>query len=212
MNSVIHPGTEIGANADLDEFVILGRPPRSSSSGELTLVLGKNATIRSHSVIYAGSTIGDEFQCGHGVMIRECCKIGDNCSVGTGSVLEFKVTLGCGVRVHSQCFIPEYSVLEDGCWLGPNVVLTNARYPQAQRTKELLSGVRIGYKAKIGANSTILPGIVVGAHALVGAGSVVTKNVEDGAIVIGNPAVMIGNIDALRYSDTNELVYFGDKK
>jgi acetyltransferase-like isoleucine patch superfamily enzyme len=113
------------------------------------------------------------------------------------------------VRVHSQCFVPEFSVLEDGCWLGPNVVLTNAKFPQSARTKEMLAGVRVEKKAKIGANSTILPGVIIGAGALVGAGSVVTKNVPPGVIVSGNPAIVRGLIADLCYSDTHEAVYPG---
>ena len=133
--------------------------------------------------------------------------IGDDCSIGSGSVVEFRVKLGSGVRVHSQVFIPEYSVLEDGCWIGPNVVLTNAKFPQAARTKELLAGVIIGKGAKIGANSTLLPGVVIGAGALVGAGSVVTREVPPGAVVVGNPARMVGRVGDLRYPDTGEPVY-----
>jgi acetyltransferase-like isoleucine patch superfamily enzyme len=166
--------------------------------------------LRSHSVFYAGSRIGARFQCGHGALVREQCSIGDDCSVGSGTVLEFLVTLGDRVRVHSHCFIPEHSVLEDGCWIGPNVVLTNAKFPQTPRTKELLAGVRIGKGAKIGANSTILPGVRIGAGALVGAGSVVSRDVADGMVVMGNPARAVGRASELRYADTLEQVYPGE--
>lgn len=41
----------------------------------------------------------------------------------------------------------------------------------------------------------ILPGVTIGCNVIVGAGSVVTKSVSAGAIVAGNPARIIGNID-----------------
>ena len=48
--------------------------------------------------------------------------------------------------------------------------------------------------ASIGSGSTILCGITIGRGALVGAGSVVTKDIQDNAIVAGNPARIIGDI------------------
>jgi len=101
------------------------------------------------------------------------------------------VHIGNRVRLHSNVFVPELSVLEDDCWLGPNVVLTNAKYPATPTTKEELVGAYIEKRAKIGANTTILPGVRVGTDALVGAGAVVTVDVPPGAVVAGNPARVI---------------------
>lgn len=203
------PNVTTGDPLELDDFVILGRPPKGAQPGELELSLGPGAVIRSHSILYAGSRIGARFQCGHGALVREQCVIGDDCSVGSGTVLEFLVTLGDQVRIHSNCFVPEHTVLEDGCWIGPNVVFTNAKFPQTPRTKELLAGVRVCRGAKIGANTTLLPGVTIGAGALVGAGSVVTRDVPPGAVVAGNPARVIGRAADLRYPDTHEPVYLG---
>jgi acetyltransferase-like isoleucine patch superfamily enzyme len=203
------PNVCLGEGSSVDDFVILGRAPKGSQPGDVSLDIGPGAVIRSHSVLYAGSRIGDGFQCGHGVLVRERCTIGKDCSIGSGSVLEFLVTLGNRVRIHSNCFVPEHSVLEDDCWIGPNVVLTNAKFPQTPRTKELLAGVRIRSGAKIGANSTLLPGVTIGRGALVGAGSVVTKDVPDGLVVAGNPARVLCRADELRYPDTQLAVYPG---
>jgi acetyltransferase-like isoleucine patch superfamily enzyme len=207
--SIQFPNVHLGEGATLDDFVILGRAPKGAQPGALELAIGPGAVLRSHSVFYAGSRIGARFQCGHGTLVREECTIGDDCSIGSGTVLEFLVTLGDRVRIHSNCFIPEHSVLEDDCWIGPNVVITNAKFPQTPRTKELLAGVRICQGAKVGANSTLLPGVTIGRGALVGAGSVVTKDVPDGMVVAGNPARALCRASELRYPDTHEPVYPG---
>jgi acetyltransferase-like isoleucine patch superfamily enzyme len=134
------------------------------------------------------------------VNVRELNRIGDNVSVGTLSVIEHHVQIGDNVRIHTQAFIPEFSVLEDGCWIGPNVVLTNARYPLSPQAKHTLAGPVIRKGAKIGANVTLLPGVVIGEDALVGAGSVVVRDVPAGAVVVGNPARVVRQISELPYS------------
>ena len=53
---------------------------------------------------------------------------------------------------------------------------------------------RILHGARVGGGSILCPGTTVGENALVGAGSVVTKDVPDRAIVIGNPARVIGKV------------------
>ena len=198
-NYKIFAGVVIGGGSTVEDYCVIGAPPRGKKEGELETVIGARAILRSHTVIYAGNRIGDNFQTGNKVNIRESNEIGNNVSIGTLSVIEHHIRIGNGVRMHSQVFVPEFTVIEDDAWLGPNVVLTNAKYPLSPGVKETLAGPIVRKGAKIGANSTILPGIVIGANSLVGAGSVVTKDVPDSAVVAGNPARLIKMIDALPY-------------
>jgi len=192
-----YPNVELGEGAEIGEYCLIGCPPRGKQPGELPTRIGAHAVIRSHTVIYAGNTIGGHFQTGHHVMIREENEIGDRVSIGTGSIVEHHVKIGHGVRIHSQVFVPEFSILEDGCWLGPNVVLTNALHPLCPRVKECLKGATIRAGARIGANATLLPDIEIGQGALVGAGSVVVRDVGAGSVVAGNPARKVKAIDDL---------------
>lgn len=184
-------GVRLGEDVELGEWVLIGQPARGEREGRSKTVIGARSIIRSHTVIYAGVVLGERCQTGHGTLIREHSTLGDDVSIGSHTVVEHRVTIGNGVRIHSQAFIPEFSVLEDGCWVGPNAVLTNARYPQSDRVKEELAGPTLREGAIIGANATLLPGIVIGRRALVGAGAVVTRDVPDGAVVAGNPARVI---------------------
>ena len=193
----VYPGVELGSDAEIGAYAVIGLPPRGKKPGEQKTYIGSEATIRSHTVIYAGNRIGHHFQSGHGVMIREENDIGDYVSIGTASVVEHHVRIGHHVRIHSQAFIPEYSVLESGCWIGPNVVLTNALHPLCPKAKECLKGPTIREGAKIGANATLLPDIEIGLNALVGAGSVVVEDVPAGAVVAGNPARSIKMVEEL---------------
>jgi acetyltransferase-like isoleucine patch superfamily enzyme len=193
----IFANVELGDGVQLGSFCVIGQPPRGKQDGELLTRVGSGSVIRSHTVVYAGNVIGERFSTGHGVMIREENRIGDDVSVGSHSIVEHHVSIGNGVRIHSQAFIPEYSVLEDGCWIGPHVVLTNAYHPMCPKAKECLKGPTVRRGAKIGANATLLPDITIGEDALVGAGSVVVDDVAPGAVVAGNPARVIKDISDL---------------
>lgn len=184
--AIIFPNVKLGSNILIEDFCIIG--VSGDGTDNIETVIGDNAIIRSQTIIYAGNKIGSNFRTGNKVNIRDLNVIGNNVSVGTMSVIEHHVVIEDEVRIHSQAFIPEFCVLKKSSWIGPHVVLTNAKYPKSPTVKKDLSGVMVMDKAKIGANATILPGVVIGINSLVGAGSVVTKNVSDNMIVSGNPA------------------------
>jgi acetyltransferase-like isoleucine patch superfamily enzyme len=198
-NSRVYSGVSFKGEYSIEDFCAIGVPPRGKKEGELLTVIGFGAVIRTHTVIYAGNTIGDNFQTGNKVNIREENQIGNNVSIGTLSIIEHHVIIKDNVRIHSQVFIPEYSFLEEDAWIGPCVVFTNARYPRSPKVKENLKGPYIKRGAKIGANSTLLPGVIIGENALVGAGTVVTADVPDNAVVVGNPGKIINSINKLPY-------------
>jgi acetyltransferase-like isoleucine patch superfamily enzyme len=190
----MYPGVDLGEDSIIDPWVVLGYPP----TGELQnipLRIGAAAVIRSHTVIYAGTVIGDGFRTGHGALVREFNEIGDDVSLGSHSVVEHHVQIRDGVRIHTGAFVPEYSVLEEGSWVGPHAVFTNALYPLAADAKKVLRGPHLLAGAKIGANATLLPGVVIGVNSLVGAGSVVVRDVPNGVVVAGNPARLVRAID-----------------
>ena len=191
--AIIYPKVKLGANVTIEDFCVIGIPAKGSEAmpQDIETIIEDNAIIRSGTVIYAGNKIGRNFQTGNQANIREFNSIGDNVSIGTLTVIEHHVVVERGVRIHSQAFIPEYSILKEGSWVGPNAVFTNAKVPLTPEAKNKLCGPILEKKARIGANVTLLPGVVIGENALVGAGSVVTKNVGENSIVAGNPARVI---------------------
>jgi len=181
-NAYIMGNVYLGKNPTIDRFCYLGISP---SKLEKPLDIGDNCVIRAGTYIYEDNTIGNNFQTGNKVNIRENNVIGNDVSIGTHSIIEHHVLIEDNVRIHSNVFIPEYTVLKKGCWIAPNVVFTNAKYPNQSDTKEKLEGVLVGENAIIGANATILPGILIGKNAFIGAGATITKNVEVGEMVVG---------------------------
>lgn len=196
-NYKIHGNVHVGPGAQIGDYVIIGVPPMGKSDGELETRIGANAAIRSHTVIYAGNVIGDNFVTGHGALIREQNTIGDGVSIGSHTVIEHHVQIGNRVRIHSNAFIPEFCVLEDDSWIGPQVVFTNVLHPMCPEVPKCIKGPIIRRGAKIGANCTLLPAIEIGEMALVAAGSVVAHSVPARTVAAGNPAHVLKSIDDL---------------
>jgi len=189
--SIIYDNVNLGLNCDIGSNCIIGISP---SKTYLPVHIGDDAKIRAGTYIYEGNRIGINFQTGNKTNIRENNKIGHNVSIGTLSVIEYKVVIEDDVRIHSQVFVPEFSLIKKGSFIGPNVVLTNAKYPLSKNVKDELKGPVIGEFVKIGANATILPAVVIGQNSIIGAGSVVTKDVPPNSVVIGNPGKIIREI------------------
>jgi len=197
--AIIYKNVTLGDNVIIEDQCIIGSPPRGHADGELETVIGDNSHIRAGTIIYAGNIIGSNFQTGNKANIRELNNIAEDVSIGTLSVVEHHVEIEAGVRIHTQVFIPEYTVLKKNSWIGPNVVCTNAAYPKSPNVKDELKGPIIHADAIVGANSTLLPGINIGRNSIVGAGSVVTKDVAEGVVVCGNPAKLLKNKNELPY-------------
>ncbi|HUH78544.1 MAG TPA: acyltransferase [Methanoregula sp.] len=178
----------IGPNARIFEPVTLGFPSRDNFEKlDFTgVTIGKNAVIRSGTVIYCDVSIGDDFQSGHNVMIREKTRIGNHVGIGTAAILEGNTIIGNDVSLQSMVYVPTNTLIEDHVFIGPNVVLTNDRYPP--RCIGGLVGPVIRSGAAIGANATLLPGVCIGEGALVAAGSIVTRDVPPRSLAIGAPA------------------------
>jgi acetyltransferase-like isoleucine patch superfamily enzyme len=192
----VHANVELGDGAFVDETATIGLPPSGVGDGELRTVIGPGAVIRSHTVIYAGTTIGARFNTGHGALVRESNTIGDDVSVGTNASLEFGNRVGDRVRIHTGCFL-ESCVIGDDVFLGPHVVFTDDPHPACPRYRDCVGGATVRDQVSIGANATILPGIVIGEGTLVGAGSVVTSSIPDGVVAAGNPAKVLKDVAEL---------------
>lgn len=132
-----------------------------------------------------------------GAMIGKDCNICDNVFIENDVIIGDRVTLKCGVQVWDGI------TLEDDVFVGPNATFTNDIFPRSKMYPEKFSRTIVQKGASLGANSTILPGLTIGSNAMIGAGAVVTKSVPSYAIVVGNPAKIIGYVDAKNNKDVS---------
>jgi len=187
----IHPGSEVhlGKDCRIDESVILGYPA-SRPIPQREVSIGDRPVLRSGTVIYEGVTLGNDFESGHYVIIREENKIGDHVQIWSHSVIDYGCRIGSHTKIHTRVYIPQFTVIEDDVFIAPGTAFANDKYPLSKQ----LHGPHIKRGARIGVNVTVLPGVIIGAGALVGAGCVVTKEVPDGMVVIGNPGRIVGTV------------------
>lgn len=124
--------------------------------------------------------------------IRENANIGDDCIISKDTYIDHGVSIGNGVKVQNGVSIYNGVTVEDDVFIGPNATFTNDFYPRAFNANWKVCPTVIRKGVSIGANATIICGIELGEYCMVGAGSVVTKNVPPQALVVGNPARLVG--------------------
>lgn len=128
-------------------------------------------------------------------------RIGANCTIGDCAVVD-------GARIGNYCAIGHGASInpgfecEDFVFIGPNVTMSNDRWPLISKVdydfEWLKAGgvcVRVKGQASVGAAAVILPGVTIGRAAMVAASATVDRDVpagylfkRSGEIVIIDPA------------------------
>ena len=153
-------------------------------------MIHSTADVSTEAKIGPGTSVWNEAQ------IREGAVVGSDCVIGKGVYIDRDVVVGSRVKIQNRASLFRGLTVEDGVYIGPHVSFANDRHPRAVKPdgspmtdddwEVEPTLVRAG--ASIGAGSIILPGLTIGRWAMVGAGAVVTRDVQDQALVIGNPA------------------------
>lgn len=131
-----------------------------------------------------------------GARLGKECNICDHVFIENDVIVGDRVTVKCGVQLWDGLEIG------DDAFIGPNATFTNDRFPRSKQYPEKFSRTIVCAMASIGANATILPGLTIGENAMVGAGAVVTRSVPAYAIVVGNPAKIVGYVETAAFANT----------
>jgi UDP-2-acetamido-3-amino-2,3-dideoxy-glucuronate N-acetyltransferase len=153
----------------------------------------KSYFIHESSFMDEGCEIGAGTKIWHFSHILKNTQIGNKVNIGQNVVIGPDVKVGNNVKIQNNVSVYPGVTLEDNVFCGPSCVFTNVINPRSSipRKSEILQTL-VQKGATIGANSTILCGITIGKYAFIGAGSIVTQDVEDNALVYGNPAKFQG--------------------
>lgn len=177
-----------GHRADVVETAPAASPAESMAA-KLPYRVHPTAVVDDGCTIGAGTSIWHYSHVQGGTTIGEKCTLGQNVNVGNN------VRIGSHCKIQNNVSVYEGVELEDYVFCGPSMVFTNIQIPRCefpQRGSEFYIKTLVKRGASIGANATIVCGTTIGKYAFVGAGAVVTKDVPDHALVLGNPARVVG--------------------
>lgn len=169
----------------------------------------KKVNVHKSAIVDEGAVIGENTNIWHFSHISKKSLIGDNCNIGQNVFIADNVVIGNGVKIQNNVSIYEGVTIDDNVFCGPSCVFTNILNPRSEINRnKIYTKTHVFEGASIGANSTIICGIKIGSYSLIGAGSVVTKDVNNYALVVGNPAKQIGWVD--KFCNRLNLPIFGN--
>lgn len=189
--TIIHDNVVLGADTTVGSHCVIGNPTRLAEGQPL--VIGEGSHIRSHSILYEGSTFGPHLVTGHGVMIREQVTGGRYVQIGSRSEIQGPSRIGDYTKIHSDVQVAEDCEIGDFVWLFPKVHFPTDPFPPSS----IRAPICVKDLAVVGVGAILMGGITVGLGGFVAAGSVVHSDVPDVHCVKGNPARVFARLDQL---------------
>ena len=186
--AVIHNNVIVGDDSIIEDYCVIGYPAKNAAG---PLKIGNNSHIRSHSILYEGSSFECNLVTGHSVLIRENTIAGRYLQVGSNCDIEGDCEIGHYVKIHTDVHISKHTIIHNLVWLFPRVQFTNDPFPPSKYCE----GIEVFDLAVISTGTILLPGISVGFASFIAAGSLVRSNVADLTCVGGSPAKKITTID-----------------
>jgi len=184
----IHPGASLGKNVSVGEHTVIGPDVTVGSNTKIfnNVVLTGRVEIGRDCIVKDNATVGSEgydFEMDekgnpiHYPHIGKIC-IGDRVWIGSNTSIESaaldQTVIADGVKIDDLVHVGYNSSIGSGSMITAGVIIS--RY------------VRIGENCWLAPNASIREHVSVGNNVTVGTGAVVVKDVENGVVVVGNPA------------------------
>jgi len=176
INRFEHSPWSFWNDASDDERVAQEELQRSLRNAHPTWAFGERCFVSHLAALDADSLVlGDRSYIAASAYITGDIRLGEDCSVNPFIAIRGNVRIGDAARIGAHTSILGFNhSMEPGTPVFCQPLVSE--------------GIVIGDDVWIGSHVVILDGVTVGDHAVIGAGAVVTKDVEAGAVVVGNPA------------------------
>jgi bifunctional UDP-N-acetylglucosamine pyrophosphorylase/glucosamine-1-phosphate N-acetyltransferase len=168
-DTLLHPGVRLAGRTSVGEGCSIGTGCQVTDT-----TLGDRVTLRPYCVldesrVEADATLGPFARLRRGTLVERGADI--------GNFIEIKqATIGRRVKAHHVGYIGDATVGE-GANIGAGVITCNYDGMRKHQT-------RIGARAFVGTNASLVAPLTIGDDAYVGAGSVITKDVPSGALAV----------------------------
>jgi bifunctional UDP-N-acetylglucosamine pyrophosphorylase/glucosamine-1-phosphate N-acetyltransferase len=200
---VIDAEVEVAAGTMIEPFVqLLGHTRVGAGCRIRSYTVIENCTLGDNilvlqSCVLEDSTVKDGAQIGPFAHMRPGSEIGEGAHVGN-FVETKKAKIGKGAKANHLTYLGDVEV-GAGSNIGAGVITCNYDGKRKYRT-------RIGERAFVGSDSTLVAPVEIGDGAYIGAGSCITKEVPAGALAVGRSRQITkeGWADARRARDAGK--------
>lgn len=196
----LYGNVQLGKNVILEDDVVIGHPSAAELQGCLSeledyeslealyqsksinpTVIGDNVIIRSGTIIYSGVTIGNHFDCGHKVLIRENCHIGDFVYIKSDTHVMKGVHIGSSCRIAG--LIGDFSTIQDGVNSLGSLVHVHAGIYTSEMSQAL--GPTLHEGVLVGRGAVVIGDVHIHEGAWIAANATVNFDVLAGSLVVG---------------------------
>jgi len=125
-----------------------------------------------------------------GAIIRSKVKIGKDCIIMMGAVINVGAEIGSRTMIDMNAVIGARGIIGRNCHIGAGSVIAGVLEPPNAKPVVVRDGVLVG------ANAVVLEGVTIGKNSVIAAGAVVTKDVKANSVMAGIPAKFIKKRDA----------------
>jgi bifunctional UDP-N-acetylglucosamine pyrophosphorylase/glucosamine-1-phosphate N-acetyltransferase len=168
-DSTLYPGTRLEGRTEIGEGCVIGTGCQLRD-----MILGDRVTLRPYCVA-EGSRIEPDTTLGPFARLRAGTLVESGAEVGNFIELK-KATIGRGAKAHHVGYIGDATV-GPAANIGAGTVTVNYDGVRKHQT-------RIGARAFVGTNTSLVAPLTIGDDAFVAAGSVITRDVPPGALAL----------------------------
>ncbi|WP_277012827.1 acetyltransferase [Flavobacterium lindanitolerans] len=169
---------------------ILDDTPQRASIFDIPVIQAKKYSIAKEDLLAISignnrvrKIISEKINAKYYTIIHPKAIISKHASIGEGTVVMAGAIINPDAVIGRHSIVNTGAVIDHDCHIGD--------YAHISPNASLAGDVIVGEGTQVGIGASVIQGIRIGKWAIIGAGAVIVKDVEDYAVVVGNPGKVI---------------------